>query len=89
MFHSHCSYPSCGHSVTASVASPLLQKIEDFMFEFGEIEGACPDFVHCFVDEGMLSEMGVTMRYAPPKSAGVPPTLLSLNSADRGYYHYR
>lgn len=67
----------------------LLQKIEDFMFEFGEIEGPTPDFVHCFVDESVLRDMGVTLRYAPSKVSGTPPVLLSLNTTDRGYYNYR
>ena len=47
-----------------------LQTIEEFLFEFGEVEGPTPDFVHCFVDESHLAALGVAMRCAPAKSAG-------------------
>ena len=43
----------------------LLSQIEGFMYEFGEIEGATPDFVHCKVrvrGGGLLPRACMTFR---------------------------
>ena len=66
----------------------VLSKVEELMFEFGDMEGPTPDFVHCSLDEEGLEKLGVRLRTVAGKS-GEPPTRISLNKSDRGYFYYR